>query len=112
MIFLERKMWVMLFGLILVALFSFSFCEVAWASTTAHAFPWENALTKIKESLTGAVAMSIAIVALFAAGVGLIFGGEFSDFTRKAIVLAFVVGFLVSASTIVTKLFGTGALIA
>lgn len=74
--------------------------------------PWETPLEKVKNSLTGPVAMIISLLGVAVAGVSLIFGAEFSDFTRRLIMLVLVIGLLVSASSILTTLFGvSGALV-
>jgi len=57
-------------------------------------------LQKIKDSLTGPVAMVVSLLGVATAGVSLIYGSEFSDFTRRLIMLVLVIGLLVSTSSI------------
>jgi len=82
--------------------------EPAWATQTAS-MPWDTALTKIKNAITGPVAMVIALLAIVVAGVSLIFGSEFSDFVRKLLMLALVLALVVAASSFLTALFTVGA---
>jgi len=76
-------------------------------ANTVTGMPWETPLEKIKNSLTGPVAMVVSLLGVATAGVSLIYGSEFSDFTRRLIMLVLVIGLLVSASSILSLLFGT-----
>ncbi len=48
----------------------------ASAAAGGQALPWEAPLTRLQQSLCGPVAGAIAIIALVAIGVTLVFGGE------------------------------------
>jgi len=105
----EMKANLLLWGLLAASLLIL--VEPAWASQTAG-MPWETPLEKIRNSLTGPVAMVISILGVATAGVSLIYGSEFSDFTRRLIMLVLVIGLLVSASSILSLLFGvSGAVV-
>ena len=81
-----------------------------WAAGTGSAgLPWEPALALIARSLTGPVALSIAIVALMAAGGILVFGGELNEFARRACIAVLAISFLVAGSGFMTALFGISA---
>jgi type IV secretion system protein TrbC len=84
-----------------------------WATGTGSAgLPWETPLELVARSLTGPVALSIAIVALMAAGGILVFGGELNEFARRACIAVLAIAFLVAGSGFMAALFGiSGALV-
>lgn len=83
----------------------------AFASTTGGGLPWESPLQTIKASLTGPTAFIISLVAIVAAGVGLVFGGEFSGFVKTLIYIVLVIALIVGSASFM-NIFGTsGALI-
>ena len=85
----------------------------AWAGGTGgSALPWENPLRLVANSLTGPVALSIAIIALMAAGGILVFGGELNEFARRSCIAVLAIAFLVAGSSFMATLFGVaGAVI-
>lgn len=86
--------------------------EVASAGS-AQGLPWESPLTKIKDSLSGPVALGVSTVGVIMCGLGLVFGGEMNDFVRKIIVLVMVIGLAVAANSFMTTMFAaSGAMIA
>jgi type IV secretory pathway VirB2 component (pilin) len=70
--------------------------------------PWEIPLGKIQQSLTGPVALMIALIGIFATGATLIWGGEMNEFGRRGALLALIVSVLVFASSLLSNAFGTG----
>jgi len=68
--------------------------------------PWEGPLCKVQASLTGPVAMTISICAIFAAGAALVFGEEMSGFVKRLLAIVVAVAFLISGAGIVKALFG------
>lgn len=70
--------------------------------------PWETPLNQVATSLTGPVALSIALIALMVAGGTLVFGGELSEFARRACVAVLAIAFLVLSAGFMTALFGVG----
>jgi type IV secretion system protein TrbC len=70
--------------------------------------PWETPLSRIADSLTGPVALSISLIALMVAGGTLVFGGELSEFARRSCVAALAIAFLVLGAGFMTSLFGVG----
>lgn len=83
--------------------------SVAMAST--QGMPWEDPLTTIKNSITGPVAMIISLVAIVAAGVGLVFGGEFSGFVKTLLYVVLVISIIVGAANILALFSTSGMLI-
>ena len=73
--------------------------------------PWESPLQKLIDSLTGPVAIGVSILAIFAAGVALAFGGEINGFVRALIILVLVVAIIVFAAGVLTQLTGKSALL-
>ncbi|KAA3682677.1 TrbC/VirB2 family protein (plasmid) [Campylobacter fetus] len=69
----------------------------AFASTTGGGLPWEGPLQTVKASITGPVAFIISLLAIVAAGVGLVFGGEFSGFIKTLLYIVLVVALIVGA---------------
>jgi type IV secretory pathway VirB2 component (pilin) len=85
----------------------------AFASSGGGGLPWETPLRTIQQSLSGPVAFAIAVIAMAAAGGTLVFGGELTEFTRRACLLVLAIGFLVGGVSIMTLLFGvSGAVVA
>lgn len=70
--------------------------------------PWETPLNRVATSLTGPVALSIALIALMVAGGTLVFGGELSEFARRSCVAVLAIAFLVLSAGFMTALFGVG----
>lgn len=69
----------------------------AFASTTGGGLPWEGPLQTVKASITGPVAFIISLLAIVTAGVGLVFGGEFSGFIKTLLYIVLVVALIVGA---------------
>jgi type IV secretory pathway VirB2 component (pilin) len=83
-----------------------------WAAGIGGGLPWENPLRLVANSLTGPVALSIAIIALMTAGGILVFGGELNEFARRSCVAVLAIAFLVAGSSFMNTLFNvSGALI-
>jgi type IV secretion system protein VirB2 len=82
------------------------------AGVGGAALPWESPLRMVANSLTGPVALSIAIIALMAAGGILVFGGELNEFARRACIAVLAIALLVAGSSFMATLFGVaGAVI-
>ena len=69
--------------------------------------PWETPLNKVKDSLSGPVALAVGVIAFFAGGAMLVFGGEMTDFARRAALVVLACGFLLGGSNLLTTLYGT-----
>jgi type IV secretion system protein TrbC len=84
----------------------------AHASSTGDSLPWEGPLTTVKNSLTGPVALAVSVCALFACGAVLVFGGEMTEFVKRALYAVLAVSFIVGGSSFMTTVFGfSGAVI-
>jgi type IV secretion system protein TrbC len=92
---------------------TFAMSHPVFAAGTGQALPWESPLKTIQQSLSGPVAFSIAVIAMAATGGMLVFGGELTEFTRKACMLVLAIAFLVAGQNLIQTLFpnATGALI-
>ena len=93
----------------------FCWCMVTAANASGGGgggLPWEAPLKKIADSLTGPVALAISLIAFVVAGGTLVFGGELSEFARRAVMVVLAVAFLVLGGQFMSTLFGvSGALI-
>jgi type IV secretion system protein VirB2 len=88
--------------------------EHAFASTAAGGgLPYETWLVTLRNSITGPVAFTVAIVALVGTGSMLIFqGGEMNSFLRSVIYFILVISLVIGAQNIMSGLFGQGAIVA
>jgi type IV secretory pathway VirB2 component (pilin) len=66
--------------------------------------PWETPLTTIQNSLTGPVAVAISVIALFAAGAGLVFGDEMSNFVKRVLIGVMALALLIAGSGFLSHL--------
>lgn len=86
--------------------------DAAASVETGGSLPYENWLTSLRNSVTGPVAFSLAIVGIVVAGGVLIFGGDLNGFFRTLIFIVLVMAFLVGAQNVMSTFFGRGAEIA
>ncbi|EAJ5683704.1 conjugal transfer protein TrbC [Campylobacter lari] len=85
--------------------------SIAWASTTGAGLPWESPLQTIKASITGPVAFVVSILAMVGAGVGLVFGAEFSGFIKTLFSIVLAVSIVIGATNLISIFNTSGALI-
>lgn len=78
--------------------------QIALATTSGGALPWEAPLTILSTSITGPVASSIALIAIAVAGAVLIWGGEINRFASMAVYIVLVLGLLVMARNVLSGL--------
>jgi type IV secretory pathway VirB2 component (pilin) len=98
--------------LLLMVICMFVVSMPSFASTGASGLPWETPLQTVTNSLTGPVALAISVAALFACGAALVFGGEMSEFVKRALYAVMAIAFIVGGSAFISKVFNfTGALI-
>ena len=76
-----------------------------FATTGTMGLPWEAPLQTLQNSISGPVAVLIAIIALAAIGVTLIFGGEWNEFARRGVFAVCAIALLVGGAVIMTTLF-------
>lgn len=92
-----------------------TFMLAAWASTiclhatTAGNLPWEKPMTAIATSLTGPVAYAIGLIGIAIAGGAMLWGGELTEFGRRACMIGLVVSVLVFAAPMLASAFGVNA---
>lgn len=98
------------FGAILLLLCFLLFPEYSFASEgSGGGLPYEDWLTKLRQSVTGPVAFTISIIGIIVAGAVLIFGGELNAFFRTLVFLVLLMALLVGAQNMMSSLFGRGA---
>lgn len=83
-------------------------------SSRAHAaaagtLPWERPMTAIATSLTGPVAYAIGLIGIAIAGGAMLWGGELTEFGRRACMIGLVVSVLVFAAPMLSSAFGVTA---
>jgi type IV secretion system protein TrbC len=92
-----------------------SLIALGWIFThRAHAaaagnLPWEAPLTAIATSLTGPVAYAVGLIGIAIAGGTMLWGGELSEFGRRACMIGLVVSVLVFAAPLLSSAFGVNA---
>ena len=82
---------------------------VSYASSTSTGLPWETPLQTVKQSLTGPVAAGVSVVGIAAGGMALVFGGELSEFAKRACYAVIATGAIVGAGTLMTTLFSSSS---
>jgi len=82
----------------------------------ASGMPWDTGLNKIVESISGPVAGAISLLAIIAAGAGIIFAGqEMGSFIKTLLFIVIVAALIVGANSILGLVGGSaggGAVIA
>ena len=83
-------------------------------SVRAHAsaagnLPWEAPMTAIATSLTGPIAYAVGLIGITIAGGSMLWGGELTEFGRKACMIGLVVSVLVFAAPMLSSAFGVTA---
>ena len=100
---LTRRQFLTMVGLVLVS------SAVSYASSTSTGLPWETPLQTVKQSLTGPVAAGISVVGIAAGGMALVFGGELSEFAKRACYAVIATGAIVGAGTLMSTLFSASS---
>jgi type IV secretory pathway VirB2 component (pilin) len=70
----------------------------AIAAASTGSLPWDGPLQTLAADLTGPVATSISVIALFVAGAVLVFGEDMGHFARRALVAVIAIAFLLLGS--------------
>lgn len=83
----------------------------ALASSTGGSLPWDAPLQTLAADLTGPVATSISLIALFVAGAILVFGEDLSHFARRALMVVIAIAFLLLGARFLSALGLAGATI-
>jgi type IV secretion system protein TrbC len=78
-------------------------------AAAAGNLPWERPMTAIATSLTGPVAYAIGLIGIAIAGGAMLWGGELTEFGRRACMIGLVVSVLVFAAPMLASAFGVNA---
>ena len=78
-------------------------------AAAAGGLPWEKPMTAIAPSLTGPVAYAIGLIGIAIAGGAMLWGGELTEFGRRACMIGLVVSVLVFAAPLLSSAFGVNA---
>ena len=82
---------------------------LSYAGTTeGGGMPWEGPLQKIQASISGPVAMTLGVIVIVIAGLGIAFG-EGGSGVRKMLQVVFGLAIAFTASSIIVSLFGSAA---
>src|SRR3954453_1920700 len=91
-----------------VCVLAFAFSLQAFGSA-AGTLPWEAPMQAIATSLTGPVAYAIGLIGIAIAGGTMLWGGELTEFGRRACMIGLVVSVLVFAAPMLSSAFGVAA---
>jgi type IV secretion system protein TrbC len=92
------------------ALLALAYAFAARANAAAAGtLPWERPMTAIATSLTGPVAYAIGLIGIAIAGGAMLWGGELTEFGRRACMIGLVVSVLVFAAPMLSSAFGVTA---
>ena len=85
---------------------------VAANAGTTGGLPWESPMHLIAQSLTGPVAYALGLIGIAISGGSMLWGGELTEFGRRAAMIGLVVSVLVFAAPMLSSAFGiTGAVV-
>ncbi len=94
----------------LATLFTFLWaCSVQLHAAAAGNLPWERPMQTIATSLTGPVAYAVGLIGIAIAGGTMLWGGELTEFGRRACMIGLVVSVLVFAAPMLASAFGVNA---
>lgn len=84
-------------------------CSIQAHASAAGTLPWEAPMAAIATSLTGPVAYAIGLIGIAIAGGAMLWGGELTEFGRRACMIGLVVSVLVFAAPMLSSAFGVTA---
>ena len=84
-------------------------CCAQLHASSSGTLPWEQPMTTIATSLTGPVAYAIGLIGIAIAGGTMLWGGELTEFGRRACMIGLVVSVLVFAAPMLSSAFGVSA---
>jgi type IV secretion system protein TrbC len=93
-------------GTLTILLWAFS---LRLHAAAAGNLPWEKPMQTIATSLTGPVAYAIGLIGIAIAGGTMLWGGELTEFGRRACMVGLVVSVLVFAAPMLASAFGVNA---
>jgi type IV secretory pathway VirB2 component (pilin) len=106
--FIWRQPRFLAFGILVL---TFILPQCAFAAAGGGALPWDTSLTTLETDLTGPTAFTLAMLAIFVAGVALVFGGELSHFVRAMVFSVMVAALLVGIANVAAALGIAGAVV-
>ena len=86
--------------------------EAAAAATSTNFFGGTNPLQTFVDFMTGPFAYAVVILALLAAGAAMVYGGDFSGYSKRFLMVAAAGAVVAFADQVVGALFGGGVGIA
>lgn len=105
--------WALFFGFFLLFAFLLLSPDFTFASEGGGGgLPYETWLANLRNSVTGPVAFTLAMIGIVVAGGVLIFGGDLNGFFRTLIFIVLVMALIIGAQNILGTFFGRGAEIA
>lgn len=104
----RQKKMILIVALLLIASLLGS-GDVLASSGTGGGLPYESWLESLRNSITGPVAFTFAIIGIVGTGGALIFGGDLNGFLRSMIFLVLIIALIVASQNIMSGLFGQGA---
>jgi type IV secretory pathway VirB2 component (pilin) len=84
-------------------------CSSRLQAATGGSLPWERPMQTIATSLTGPVAYAVGLIGIAIAGGTMLWGGELTEFGRRACMIGLVVSVLVFAAPMLSSAFGVSA---
>ena len=84
-------------------------CSARMHAAAAGTLPWERPMTLIATSLTGPVAYAVGLIGIAIAGGTMLWGGELTEFGRRACMIGLVVSVLVFAAPMLSSACGVTA---
>ena len=79
---------------------------------SSGSMPWETPLSSLGAELTGPTAGSIAIIAIFVAGLALIFGEDLGKFARTLLMIVIAISLLIGAARFIGPFTSFGGAVA
>lgn len=95
--------------IISMLLLFFFYTHSSYALTTGGGLPFDDWLTKLRSSMTGPFAFTVAVLGLVGAGATLIFGGEINGFLKSIIFMILVLSMLITAENLLSIVTGKSA---
>ncbi len=95
-----------LFTPVIVALAGSAAFAAGTQTSNIGALPWDGTLQALAGVLSGNVAKYISVIAIFVAGLALIFGEELGQFARRMLMIVIAIAFLVGAGSFATAFIG------
>jgi type IV secretory pathway VirB2 component (pilin) len=77
-------------------------CNGTGGAGAANATPWDSPLCTLYVALTGTPAMVISIIAIFVAGIALIFGEDLGAFARRLLMVVIAAALIIAAGKFFT----------